>query len=221
MRGSQSRQPTPNLGSLAVAVGQAFLDLAAAAVHLRLLRLDGLARLARLSRVALGAIELARMRAKLVRHQPGAQLGVFALEAGLDLRRLRLPLQGAEPASRFALDVERPVEVLLGALELQLRPPAALAVLAESGRLLHQESPIAGLRVDYLLHPALADHRVHLAAEVRVGQHLDHVDEPAARPVQPVLAVAAAVQPPLDEISENSPDAPAPSELSSTTSTSA
>ena len=109
---------------------------------------------------------------------------------------------GPQPAARLALDVERPVEVLLRALELELGPAAALAVLAEAGGLLDQKAPVARLRVDDLLHPALADHRVHLAAEVRVGEHLDHIDEPAARPVQPVLALAVSVQPPAIEISE-------------------
>ena len=40
-----------------------------------------------------------------------------------------LALQRPQPAARLALDVERPVEVVLGALELQLRPAAALACL--------------------------------------------------------------------------------------------
>ena len=112
----------------------------------------------------------------------------------MDVRRLRLALQRAQPAARLALHVERAVEVLLGALELQLRAPAALAVLAEAGGLLDQQAAVARLRVDDLVHPALADHRVHLAAEVRVGERLDHVDQPAARAVQPVLAIAVSVQ---------------------------
>src|SRR5206468_12950569 len=106
--------------------------------------------------------------------------------------------QRPQPPACLALPVERPIEVLLGALELQLRPASALAVLAEPGRLLDQQAPVARLRVHDLLHAALADHRVHLAAEVRVGEHLDHVDEPAARPVEPVLALAVPLQPPPD-----------------------
>ncbi len=196
--GSQGRQPAPDFGSLAIAMGEPLLDLGAAAVDLRLLGLDALARLPGLCRVALGALELARVQAELVRQQARAQLPGLPLEAGLDVRRLRLALQRAQPAARLALHVERPVEVVLGALELQLRPPAALAMLAEPGRLLDQKPPIAGLRVDYLLHPALADHRVHLASEVRVSEDLDHIDKPAARAVQPVLALAAALHPAPD-----------------------
>ena len=93
----------------------------------------------------------------------------------MDVGGLRLALQRAQPAARLALDVEGPVEVVLGALELQLGAAAALAVLAEPGGLLDQQAAVARLGVDDLLDPALADHRVHLAAEVRVGEHLDHV----------------------------------------------
>ena len=66
-------------------------------------------------------------------------------------------------------------------------------MLAEAGRLLDQQSPLARSRVDDLLDPSLADHGVHLVAEVGLGQRLDHVKQPAARAVQPVLAVAVAV----------------------------
>jgi hypothetical protein len=39
---------------------------------------------------------------------------------------------------------------------------------------------------------------VHLLAEAGVAEDLEHVDESAARAVEPVLAVARAVQPPED-----------------------
>jgi hypothetical protein len=71
-------------------------------------------------------------------------------------------------------------------------------VLAEACRLLDQEAPFARFRVDDRLHPSLADHRVHLAAEVGVGEDLDHVGEAGAGTVQPVAAVAGAVEPTLD-----------------------
>ena len=93
---------------------------------------------------------------------------------------------GRSRRAGLALDVERAVEVVLGALELQLRAAAALAVLAEPGGLLDQQPALARRREDDLLDPALADHRVHLAAEVGVGERLDHVGEPGAGAVQPV-----------------------------------
>src|SRR3954453_18513530 len=101
----------------------------------------------------------------------------------MDVRGLRLALQGPQPASRLPLDVERPIEVVLRALELQLRAAAALSMFAEPRRLLDEETPLTGLGVGDLLDAALADHRVHLATEVGVGERLDHVDEPAARSV--------------------------------------
>ena len=134
------------------------------------------------------------MAAKLGGEQPGAQLGGLALEPGVDVGRLGLALQRPQAAARLALDVEGAVEVVLGALELELGAAAALAVLAEPGGLLDQQPPVARLREHDLLDPALADHRVHLAAEVGVGEHLDDVGEPAAGAVQPVAALAPALE---------------------------
>ena len=70
----------------------------------------------------------------------------------MQLRRLRLALEGTKTRARLALDVERPVNVLLRALELQLRAAAALAVLAQSRRLLDQKTAIPRARVHYRLH---------------------------------------------------------------------
>jgi hypothetical protein len=44
------------------------------------------------------------------------------------------------------------------------------------------------------LDAALADDGVHLTAEVRVGEQLNHVCEPAARAVQAILALARALE---------------------------
>jgi hypothetical protein len=71
-------------------------------------------------------------------------------------------------------------------------------MLAEPGRLLDQEPPLARARHHDLLDLALRDHRVHLLAEPGVGEHLDHVDQPAAGAVQPVLALAVALEPAND-----------------------
>ena len=105
---------------------------------------------------------------------------------------------GRSRRARLALDVERAVEVLLRALELQLRAAAALAVLAEPGRLLDQQPPVARLGGHDRVHAALRDDRVGLLAEARVGEHLDHVGQPAAGAVEPVAALAVAVQPAHD-----------------------
>ena len=140
----------------------------------------------------LGLGQVRSRGAQVVRSQLAPGLERLPLEPLVELRRLRLALQRPQPGARLALDVERPGEVVLRALELQLRAPAPLAVLAEPGGLLDQEAPVARLRVDDRLDAALRDDRVHLLAEPGVGQHLEHVDEPAARAVQPVLALAVA-----------------------------
>ncbi len=116
----------------------------------------------------------------------------------MELGGLSLALERAQPGARLALDVKRAVEVLLGARELQLGAAAALAVLAETGRLLDQEPAVTRLRGHDRLDATLGDDRVHLLAQARVGQDLDHIDETAARAGEAVLALAAAVEPPED-----------------------
>ena len=80
-------------------------------------------------------------------------------------------------------------------VELELGAAAALAVLAEPGGLLDQQPPVARLGGDDRLDAALRDDGVHLLAEAGVRQDLEHVDEPAARAVDPVLALPRAVEP--------------------------
>ena len=81
---------------------------------------------------ALGRGELVVVAVQLGGEQPGAQLGGLALEPGVDVGRLGLALERAQRLARLALDVEGAVEVVLGALELELGAAAALAVLAEA-----------------------------------------------------------------------------------------
>ena len=139
----------------------------------------------------------------------------------MDVGRLGLALQRPQRLARLALDVEGAVEVVLGALELQLGAAAALAVLAEAGGLLDEQAAVARRREDDLLDAALADHRVHLAAEVGVGEDLDHVGEPGAGAVDPVRALAPALEAPRDRRSRRSPAVVGRPSASSTTSTSA
>ena len=116
----------------------------------------------------------------------------------MQVRGFGLALERAQPRSRLAFDVERPVEVVLGVAQLQLRAPPALAVLAQAGGLFDQQAPVARLGGDDRFDASLRDHRVHLLAQAGVGQQLDHVDQPAARAGEPVLALARAVQAPHD-----------------------
>ena len=83
---------------------------------------------------------IAAVDAQVVARQLPARLERLPLQPRVQLRRLGLALERAQPRARLALDVERAVEVLLGALELQLGAAPALAVLAEARGLLDQHA---------------------------------------------------------------------------------
>ena len=70
--------------------------------------------------------------------------------------------------------------------------------LAEPGRFLEQRAPLLGLRREDLLDASLSDHRAVAAPEADVGEQLDEIGTPDGRPVDKVLALASAVQPPRD-----------------------
>ncbi len=153
---------------------------------------------ARRDRTVLCSGQLGAAGADVVARQLPACLERLALETLVQLRRLGLTLQRPQAGACLALNVERAIEVLLRAIELELRAAPALAVLAQPGRLLDQQPAVLRLGGDDRLHAALADDGVHLLAQARVGQHLEHVDQAALRPVEAVLALAAAVQPATD-----------------------
>src|SRR5439155_24961198 len=126
--------------------------------------------------------------------QAAPELEALALEPRMKLGRLRLPFQRPEMRTRLAFDVQRPVEVVLGAPKFELSPVPAPPVLAQPGGLLDQDGPVVRLRVDDLLDPALADDRVHLLAKAAVGEDLEDVDQTAAGAVQAVAAFTRAIQ---------------------------
>jgi hypothetical protein len=116
----------------------------------------------------------------------------------VQLGGLGLALERPQPRARLALDVERPVEVVLRALELELRAAPALAVLAQPGGLLDQQPAVLGLGGDDRLDAALGDDECISLPRPGVGEDLEHVDHPALRAVEAVLALAVAVQAPED-----------------------
>src|SRR4051794_12642617 len=156
---------------------------------------------ARLARGGGGGQRLGHLLApgahRLARELP-ARLDGLALQALVQLGGLGLALERAQARARLALDVQRPVEVVLRAVELELRAAAALAVLAQPGGLLDEQPAVLGLGGDDRLDAALRDDLVHLLAQTRVGQDLEHVDHAALRAVEAVLAVAGAVEPAQD-----------------------
>src|SRR4051812_34513466 len=195
---AQLRQQAPGLGALAVAGGEALLGGSAAPGYLRQPRLKPLPDPARLLRRLFRSGSAIGAEAQLLGDQLRAQTQLLALDPRPQLGRLRLALQRPQPRPRLALYVQGAVEVVAGRTQLQLGAAAALAVLAEAGGLLDQKPPLARLGVHDRLHPALADHRVHLAAEVGVGEDVADVGEAAAGAVQPVAAIAGAVEATLD-----------------------
>ena len=195
---AQFGQQPPGLGALAVAGGKALLGGAALRAHLGQVLLQHGALGPRLRGRLLRRGGAVGAEAQLLGDQLAAQAKFLALDPGAQLGRLRLALQRPQAGPRLALEVEGAIEVVAGGAQLQLGAAAALAVLAETGRLLDQEAPFARFGVDDRLDPALADHRVHLAAEVGVGEHLGDVDEAAAGAVEAVAALAGAIERALD-----------------------
>ena len=148
--------------------------------------------------LALGVLQRRVPGAHGVARELPASLVDLALQALVQLRGLGLALERAQPRARLALDVQRAVEVRLRALQLELGAAAALAVLAEAGGLLDEQPAVARAGGDDRLDAALGHDGVHLLAQAGVAEDLQHVDEAAARAVEPVLAVARAVEPPED-----------------------
>ncbi len=142
----------------------------------------------------LGLAQLQAHLARALARELEPRLQRLALQALVQLSGLGLALERAQPRARLALHVQRPRQVLPRALQLELGAPAALSVLAQARGLLDHQPPVARARVDDRLDLALGDHRVHLLAQAGVREHLDHVDQPALGPVEPVLALAVAVE---------------------------
>ena len=114
------------------------------------------------------------------------------------LGRGRLQRERAETLLHLRLDVACALDLDRDARELQLGAMLAPLEPPEPRRLLEQLAPFLRLRAEDLLDTALADDRVHPAAEAEVGEQLDEVDAADSRAVEQVLALAAAVQPARD-----------------------
>ena len=114
------------------------------------------------------------------------------------LGRGRLERERPEPLPDLRLDVAGALDLDRDPRELQLGAMPAGLEATEPGRLLDQPSPLRRLRRENRLDLALADDRVHPLAEPEVGEQLDEVEPPHRGPVDEVLALAAAVQPPRD-----------------------
>ncbi len=195
---AQLSQQPPGLGALTVAGRKALLRGTAPLADRRKALLDPRPLGASLFGGRFRRLGSILAEAQFLGDQATAQLQLLALDPGAQLRRLRLALQRPQPRPRLTLQVESAVEVVARRAQLQLGAAAAFAVLAEPRRLLDQQPALARFRVNDRLDPALADHRVHLASQVRVGEDLDHVDETTASAVHPVDAIPGAIEAALD-----------------------
>ena len=126
--------------------------------------------------------------------QPGDLLGELLGALG----RRRLQGERAQPLPHLGLDVAGPLDLNRDPVQLQLGPVTAALELAEPGRFLHELPPLVRLGGEHRFDLALADDRVHRAAETDVGEQLDEVGAANLCLVDEVLALAAAVQPPGD-----------------------
>ena len=143
---------------------QRLLGRLALGAHRRELGLRLVARRTRGCGRGLRLLELGSASARRVPRQLPLRLDGLALQALVQLGRLGLALQRPQARAGLPLDVQRAIEVVLRALELELRAPASLAVLAKPRGLLDQQAPVPRLRCDDRLDAALRDDRVHLLA---------------------------------------------------------
>ena len=127
----------------------------------------GLALLGRCpARVDRGEIELGDPRTQ-TRDLVGELLG--------PLGGRRLQRERAQPLSHLGLDVAGALDLDPDPVQLQLGPMLPPLELAETGSLLDELAPLLRLRREHRLDLALADDRVHRAAEPDVGEQLDEV----------------------------------------------
>ena len=182
--GADRGQPAPGLGALAIALGEPLLDRGAAlgsrrrarpsssSRASRALRGRPLARRPRSASWPCSSEASRRARSSAASRSSRAWMSAACAWRFSGRRRVR--------ASRSTSSARSRLSWVRSSLSWARR--RRLRCLPRPGGLLDQQPPVARLRVDDLLDPALADHRVHLAAEVGVGERLDHVGEPARAP---------------------------------------
>ncbi len=129
-------------------------------------------------------------------HQPDlTQLG---LHLGGLAGGLRLLLERLELAAQLADQVGQADQVLLHAGQLAQRLLLAAPVLVDAGGLLDGGAAVLRPSLEDVFEAVLADDGVQLTADAAVGEQLLHVQQPARRAVDRVLALAGAVQQPGD-----------------------
>ena len=146
--------------------------------------------------LALGQPLLERDKVEL--RNAGAQRCDLAAELLRAFGSACLQRERAKALAHLLFDVPCALHLRRDPCELQLRTMLAPLEAAEPGGLLDEVAPLLGPGREDLLHPPLADDRVHRAAEAEVREQLDEIDAADRRAVDEVLALAAPVQPARD-----------------------
>ena len=141
------------------------------------------------TRAGLGQIELRDAGAQ-TRDLPPELLGA--------LRGRGLERERPQALAHLLLDVAGALDLERDARELQLGAMPSALELPEPCRLLDERATILRPGREHLLDLPLADDRVHRRAEPDVREDLDEVGTPDRSPVDEVLTLGAAYEPPRD-----------------------
>src|SRR5262249_34214121 len=163
---TQLGQHAPGLGPLTITGSEALLGGAPLLAYRRQLLLQRGPLGPCLGRRLLRGGGAIGAEAQLLGDQLTAQAELLTLDPRSQLRGPPARSGAAAPPPRPARGDQRRAGVVGGGAPLPPRPPPPLAVLAETGRPLDQQAALARLGMDDRPDPPLADHRVHLAAEI-------------------------------------------------------
>src|SRR5439155_19819798 len=134
----------------------------------------------------------------LGRDDHGREVALGRLERLVLLRLLRLPLERGELAFGLVHDVAHAGEVLPGRVELALGLVALLLVARDAGRLLDEDAPLVRLRRQDVVELVLVHDRVGARVRAGAGEEVEDVAQARGAPVEEVLALTRAVEPPRD-----------------------
>lgn len=132
---------------------------------------------------------------RVLAHRP-ARFKSLTLKPSVDLRSLGLALQGAQVCPGLPLHIKGTVEVLPGAVKLELRAPATTAVLSKARSLFNQKAPISWLGGDNCFDATLANDRMAFLAKSTVGKNLEYIAHPASGPIEAIFALTGTIETP-------------------------
>ena len=129
---------------------------------------------------------------------------VFLIELVVLARLFRMAREGLELRLNLVHDVLHAQQIGLGIREFPHSLTLAAAVFRDARRLLEKGTAVLRPAVQDIFHAVLANDAHAVMTDARVGKEIVDILETAARTVDEVLALAAAVEPALSKISETS-----------------